>query len=105
MSRFMSFIGGIGAQLIVKKPKLGVYGYNLKNDSHETHQQLLDKIEKLWRKLEQHRNSEAVQIQTQIEHNRRRIEQLTRDNIFELEVQTADQRVFLRAKITNQKMV
>jgi hypothetical protein len=33
----MSFFNGIGTALIIKKPKLGVYGYNLKNDAHHTH--------------------------------------------------------------------
>ena len=38
INKFMSFINNIGGALIIKKPKLGVQGYNLQNDSHHTHQ-------------------------------------------------------------------
>ena len=71
-------------------PKLGIYGYNLQHDSHNSHQLWLDRIEGLWRKLERHHNSEAVKIQIQIDQNKKRLNELTRENIFELEVQTAD---------------
>lgn len=65
MSKVVNFFKGLTGQtgaLIVKEPKLGEYGYNLKDDSHHTHKLWLDKIEVLWKKLEMHKNSEAVQL-------------------------------------------
>jgi hypothetical protein len=49
--RFMRFISTSASKVIIM-PKLGVYGYNLQNDSHNTHQMWLDKIEVIWKKLE-----------------------------------------------------
>lgn len=50
----------------------------------------LSQIEALWRRLEYHRENEVVKVETIIEQNRARIFDLTRDNVFELEVQTND---------------
>lgn len=44
----------------------------------------------LWRKLERNHNSEAVKIQIQIDQNKKRLNELAQENVFELEVQTAD---------------
>jgi len=46
----------------------------------------LDRIEKLWKKLERYRNSECVNVEIQIDKNKKRLFDLTRENVFELEV-------------------
>lgn len=48
LSKVVNFFKGMTGGLIVKEPKLGEYGYNLKDDSHHTHKQWLAKIEVLW---------------------------------------------------------
>ena len=60
-SKFMRFINVSSPKGLIM-PKLGIYGYNLQNDAHVAHQLWLDKIEVLWKKLEQCRNSESIKI-------------------------------------------
>lgn len=86
MTRFVNFFKGLAGSVIVREPKLGEYGYNLRDCTHHTHKYWLDKIERVWKRLEMHRNSECVAVQIQIDHNKKRLWELTRENVFELEV-------------------
>ena len=102
--KLIKFLKGEPGSVIIKEPKLGQYGYNLRDDSHATHQVWLDRIEALWKKLEYYRESECRAVKIQINQNKKRLFELTRDNVFELEVQTVDQRMLLRAKFNSKKM-
>jgi hypothetical protein len=82
----VKYFQGLTGSVIIKQPKLGEYGYNLRDDSHHTHKEWLARIEELWKKLEYYRNAECIEVQIQIDQNKKRLYELTRDNVFELEV-------------------
>lgn len=64
---------------------------NTSNLAHITHQNLIAKIETLWRRLNRRKNQEIVSIQNEIKRNKKHIAELTRENLFELDVNFQDQ--------------
>lgn len=63
--------------------------------SHKQHSILIEKIQFFQAKLNKHRDWEVKQIHNQIRENKRYINTLTRDNLFELDVNSHDQRMYL----------
>jgi len=64
----------------------------------------IGKIEKLWKRLNRRRWSEVMRILDETKKNKLLIQQLTRDNMFELDVNFHDQRVFLKQFMLNAKV-
>ena len=75
--------------LEVLMPTSGQAGV-IHESAHIAHQAWIHKIQVLWRRLNRRRNQEVVRIQNEIKRNKRHIQDLTRDNIFELDVNFAD---------------
>ena len=55
-----------------------------------------NKIQKLWDKLNEHRNDEVMRIQNEIKKNRNHIKKLSLDNLFELDVNANDHKTLTR---------
>ena len=52
----------------------------------------------MWKQLEMFKNPECLLLENTIKENKLRIQQLTRENLFEMDVSTADQKQLLRAQ-------
>ena len=72
--------------------------------AHVAHQHWIERIQKLWRRLHRHRNQEVVRIQNEIRKNKRSINELTRENLFELDVNHNDQMIFLNVSGKTRKL-
>jgi len=66
--------------------------------THKAHQVWIEKIDKLWKRLNRNRNPEVVRIQNEIKRNKANINELMRENLFELDVNCSDQKMLLDVK-------
>ena len=68
-----------------------------------TVESLLSKIEKKWSLLDAHKNAECKRLEDQIKSNKLCIQQLTRENLFEIDVNTNDQKLLLKVQDSRTK--
>ena len=59
---------------------------------------MVSKIQRVHEKLDQFANPECIMIEDKIRINKLRIQQLTRENLFEIDVNTNDQKLLLKVQ-------
>ena len=64
---------------------------------------MLSKIEKKWSLLDEHKNAECKMLEDKIKSNKLCIQQLTRENLFEIDVNTNDQKLLLKVQDSRTK--
>ena len=64
-------------------------------NSHAAHQIWIQKIQRVWRRLNKHGNTEAVRMQNEIKRNKRQIQDLMRENLFELDINQHEQQLLI----------
>ena len=63
---------------------------DVNDGSHIAHQRLVNAIQKLWSRLNRRGNQKMVKMQNEIKRNQKTIADLTRENLFELDVNFHD---------------
>ena len=73
-------------------------GEKTQETTHHAHQVWIAKIQRVWEKLNMARNSEVVRIQNEIRRNKSLINDLMRENLFELDINSHEQKLLLGAQ-------